>query len=113
MDVSDGLVVDLRKLCAASHCGARLEVDALPASAAMSELFDAGERRSFALGGGDDYELLFTVSPDRASDLERAAQPVPVTRIGVMTEGNAVTCIGQGTEISADNLGYDHFKSRS
>ena len=41
MDVSDGLLTDLEKLCAASGCGAQLDVDALPASAAMRELFDA------------------------------------------------------------------------
>jgi thiamine-monophosphate kinase len=109
MDVSDGLLVDLEKLCKASGCGASVDADRLPRSAAMREMFDERECLEFALSGGDDYELLFTVSPDRADELERAALPVAVTRIGEMVEGRSVTCTSGGVPMALGRRGYDHF----
>ena len=67
MDVSDGLLTDLKKLCAASGCGAQLNVDALPESAAMRELFEADDGLQYALAGGDDYELLVHIAAERGA----------------------------------------------
>ena len=61
MDVSDGLLGDLGKLCDASGVGAILELEQLPLSPALLASFDATQAERFALGGGDDYELVFTV----------------------------------------------------
>jgi thiamine-monophosphate kinase len=106
MDVSDGLVTDLDKLCAASGCGARVELEKVPTSAAMRELFDAASCIDFALAGGDDYELLFTVSPDRAG-----AVPVSCACIGVMTADRAVVCTREGEPVEILRRGYDHFSA--
>lgn len=113
MDVSDGLLVDLEKLCAASGCGAQLDLDTLPASSAMQALFDEEECLQFALAGGDDYELLFCVTPANAAAARaRSIVGTPVTRIGVMTAGKGVRCLRKGREYFAARAGYDHFAER-
>jgi thiamine-monophosphate kinase len=110
MDVSDGLLTDLQKLCAASHCGAVLEIDALPASAAMRELFDEDTTIDYALAGGDDYELIFTLPPDRLPALLAERDPaVPLTTIGIITSGSGVQCKRQGAAFKPRRTGYDHF----
>lgn len=113
MDVSDGLVTDLKKLCAASGCGAQLNVDSLPESAAMRELFEADDCLQYALAGGDDYELLFTLPADRADAVLSALQlQQRVTQIGVMTAGDgAVQCLRDGQPFRIKRAGYDHFGS--
>jgi thiamine-monophosphate kinase len=110
MDVSDGLLIDLRKLCAASHCGALLSIDALPASMAMQELFDADAAIDFALAGGDDYELIFTLPPQKLPELLAQRDPaVPLTSIGVMRAGSGVQCERHGAPFVPRRSGYDHF----
>jgi len=110
MDVSDGLLTDLKKLCAASGCGARLNVDALPESAAMRELFEADDCWQYALAGGDDYELLFTLPPERATALRTTLQlQQRVTQIGVITADTGVHCLLEGQPFRIKRGGYDHF----
>ena len=110
MDVSDGLLTDLQKLCAASRCGARLDIDALPPSAAMRELFDADKIIDFALAGGDDYELIFTLPPDKLPDVLAQRDPaVPLASIGVIIEGSGVQCQRDGAPFVPKRSGYDHF----
>lgn len=107
MDVSDGLLTDLDKLCAASACGARIELDRLPASASMRAVFDPQQCLDFTLAGGDDYELLFTA---RASDAKRIeSAPVACRAIGVITAGSAIECVREGRVIDVARRGYDHF----
>jgi thiamine-monophosphate kinase len=110
MDVSDGLLTDLQKLCTASHCGARLDIDALRPSAAMRELFDADKVIDFALAGGDDYELIFTLAPARLPELMAQRDPaLPLTKIGVITAGSGVQCERHGAAFTPRRTGYDHF----
>lgn len=114
MDVSDGVLTDLKKLCAASGVGAQLSVDLLPESAAMNELFEADECLQYALGGGDDYELLFTLPPERASSVLSTLQlQQRVTQIGVITAATAaepaVQCLRAGRPFRIKRAGYDHF----
>lgn len=114
MDVSDGLLTDLKKLCAASGVGAQLNVDALPESAAMSELFEADDGLQYALAGGDDYELLFTLPAERATAVLSTLQlQQRVTQIGVITGGTSdeatVRCLRNGQPFRIKRAGYDHF----
>ena len=113
MDVSDGLVTDLKKVCAASGCGAQLNVDLLPESAAMRELFAADDGLQYALAGGDDYELLFTLPANRAAAvLSELKLQQRVTQIGVMTVGEAtVQCLRDGQPFRIKRAGYDHFNT--
>ena len=113
MDVSDGLLTDLEKLCAASGCGAQLELDALPQSTAMRALFDEDECLEYALAGGDDYELLFCIAPaNAAAARSRSIAGTPVTRIGVMTAEEGVRCVRGGRDYVPARAGYDHFAGR-
>lgn len=105
MDVSDGLLADLDKLCAASGCGAEIDVEALPVSAALAATFDAGTCIRYALAGGDDYELLVAIP---ASHLARAQQ-LGCTRIGTVTATKEVVCRRGGGVFHPERRGYDHF----
>ena len=115
MDVSDGLLGDLRKLCAASGVGATLELDALPLSAALRARCTPHERERYVLSGGDDYELLFTVPPGAESridtlDREAATAGGPrLTRIGRIEPGHVVRCTRGGRAVEVAEAGFDHF----
>ena len=114
MDVSDGLLTDLKKMCAASGVGARLNVDSLPESAAMRELFEADDGLQYALSGGDDYELLFTLPADRVPAVLSTLQlQQRVTQIGVITapasDDTTVQCLRDGQPFRIKRGGYDHF----
>jgi thiamine-monophosphate kinase len=103
MDVSDGLLTDVTKLCAASHCGAVIEVERLPHSAALNAVFDATTCLQYTLAGGDDYELVFTMPPTTTLTFPTC------TRIGQITAGLAVECRRDGALIPSPLGGYDHF----
>ncbi|EEG8145052.1 thiamine-phosphate kinase [Salmonella enterica] len=112
IDLSDGLISDLGHIVKASGCGARVDVDALPKSDAMMRHVDDGQALRWALSGGEDYELCFTVP-----ELNRGALDVAIGQLGV-----PFTCIGQmsadieglnfvrdGMPVTFDWKGYDHF----
>lgn len=110
IDVSDGLLADLGHICQQSKCGARIDVECLPQSDAMTKLFDIGESERFALAGGDDYELLFTVPSHHLLAVEAAiAQVIRCTPIGRMTDGRDLVCCKQGRPLDIPSRGYDHF----
>lgn len=112
MDVSDGLVGDLGHICKWSGLGAAIDWDLVPLSrAAKAALEYRPVLRATVLGGGDDYELLFTASPWSASLVAAAARRagVPVTRIGRMTRGKGVRVLdGKGKNITPARGGYEH-----
>ena len=110
MDVSDGLLGDLQKLCRASGAGARLDLERLPVSTQLSSRHSRADCERFALFGGDDYELLFTVPADRAAEIEAAApSALPMHRIGVIEAGAGVRCERDGRLEDVPGGGYDHF----
>lgn len=110
MDVSDGLLGDLGKLCAASGVGARLALDRLPVSQRLTERFSADRCEQFVLSGGDDYELLFTVPASGCANLaEQLAETGPVTCIGEIVAGNVIECQRAGRTVAVADGGYDHF----
>jgi thiamine-monophosphate kinase len=117
MDVSDGLLGDLGKLCGASGVAARIDLETLPV-AALEHSYTRAECERLVLRGGDDYELLFTVSPAQTALAERAAAASGCTihRIGAIvaeqeTNGSgSVTCLRNGQVVSTGgSSGYDHF----
>lgn len=113
IDLSDGLLTDLQHVMRASGTGAQVSLGALPLPAALRMLPDEQGRWHYALCGGDDYELCYTVPQASAAGL--AAR----LRAG----GNAATCIGTvtaapgirwispvGTEVDFGGAtGYQHF----
>jgi len=113
-DVSDGLLGDLGRLAAASGCGAEVELEQLPISPALLGLAgrDAAER--YALTGGDDYELLFTVPAARvaAFDAQARSAGIECRAIGRLTADMAVRVRRAGAVTEFSHSGFDHFASR-
>jgi thiamine-monophosphate kinase len=111
IDVSDGLGGDLEKLCAASGCGAELDAAALPVSEPLLGAVGREVAREYALTGGDDYELLFTVPLARLGAMTTAiARGLgPVTRIGSLVAGHDVRVIVRGGVMQFSGSGFDHF----
>jgi thiamine-monophosphate kinase len=113
MDISDGLAADLAHMCAASGCGAQIDAASVPLSDPVAELIaDAPALISSAITGGDDYELLLAVPPDRLSDVFEAGKRTrtAVTDIGAFTAGSAVQCMDRdGQPLALEKPGFTHF----
>src|SRR5690606_24206078 len=97
IDVSDGLLQDLGHVLQASHCGAELWMDALPAHPALAGL-DESLRRDALLAGGDAYELCFTARPLRREQIQALGRQlnVPVARVGTLVRGQGVRVLDGG-----------------
>lgn len=112
MDVSDGLWRDLRRLTRASGCGATVVAGDLPLSEALRA--QAGERAvHHALFGGEDYELLFTLPPERLPALHAVAQAsaTSCTVIGACDDSGGLWLQRDGVRQSLKVAGFDHFTS--
>jgi thiamine-monophosphate kinase len=110
MDVSDGLLGDLGKLCAASGVGARLELERLPISDELARRHTLLQCEQFALCGGDDYELLFALPPVGSEQMEtELGKSFALHRIGVIEAGAGVRCTRGGSLVTVSGGGYDHF----
>lgn len=110
MDVSDGLLGDLGKLCAASRVGASLELEGLPISDSLRRQHPREDCERYVLGGGDDYELLFTLPEADAAALEATLAPIcTVHRIGRIEARAGVRCLRSGRPAPVTVPGYDHF----
>jgi thiamine-monophosphate kinase len=111
IDISDGLAADLGHILAASHVGADVWLERLPCPHAMRKL-DLLQRWNLQLGGGDDYELCFTLPATMEAQLPTlaAAAGVSLAVIGrIITEGKLRILQPDGTEFLPARLGYDHF----
>lgn len=111
MDVSDGLLGDAEKLCAASGVSACIDLDDLPVSPELLRCHPATEAERFVLHGGDDYELIFTLPPGKAVDAVRERLPAdcPITAVGRIESGSGVRCQRAGATVVVPGGGYDHF----
>lgn len=112
MDLSDGLSVDLPRLCAASGTGAEIDAAALPVFAeAAGWDFDP---EALALDGGEDFELLFAVRASKAPLFEKIyPESLPrITRIGTMIHGKGDVWIHREgkNRRRLKERGYDHFR---
>ncbi|MET3433445.1 thiamine-monophosphate kinase [Herbaspirillum seropedicae] len=113
IDISDGLAGDLGHLLQRSHVGATLDVDALPAGAALQQR-DLHLRRRFTLSGGDDYELCFSAPVRQRDAVYKAAQAAgtAVTRIGSIDAAPGLRLLdasGEALQETPDS--FDHFRS--
>jgi len=112
MDLSDGLSSDLLRLCAASGVGACLEGATIPCLRTSDIARKYGlDPFKLALHGGDDYELLFTVSLRKARLLPRAFQGIPLTLIGKITKQSELVLRDEnGREQLLAAGGWDPFR---
>lgn len=110
LDISDGLLADLGHLCSASDVAAVVDVASLPLSEAL-RAEEPARAREWALTGGDDYELVFTLAPERMGELARlqAEGRISATVIGQICAGSGVHCELDGREYHPAGNGYQHF----
>ena len=109
IDVSDGLIADLEKLCAASGVGAVVNAQSVPVDDVLKRAYP-DDWLDLALGGGEDYELLFA-APIEMVERVAPALDVPVAVIGEIVEGpSTVTVLDRGgAPVKVERGGWDHF----
>ncbi|MBZ6379138.1 thiamine-phosphate kinase [Pacificimonas flava] len=111
MDVSDGLLIDARRLSRASGCGVEIFLKSLPLSDAARPLVSGTDDLLAAARAGDDYELLFSLPPGREQELKEAAEAarLQVSCVGhLLADPDFRVFDEDGTVIEADVLGYEH-----
>jgi thiamine-monophosphate kinase len=112
IDLSDGLVSDLNQVRKASGVGARIEIERVPVEPAVKAAF-AEKALEMALGGGEDYELLFTGRAEVINRVRRKAS-CPITVVGEIIAGDkGVTLVdSQGKPVNLVSRGWEHFIMR-
>jgi len=111
IDLSDGLISDLGHICNSSGVGANIVLDALPLSNILVDTLGLEQAIELALAGGDDYELLFTVSEDNKVGMETVLSNagIPLTCIGQMNTSEKITTTMDSKAISINVKGFEHF----
>jgi len=109
IDVSDGLAKDLNHLGEESGCGAVLRAEAIPVSDAARSMQDGLSSLDHALGDGEDFELVFAVSPDDGRRLlaEQPLGPVRVSHVGEFV-GSGLWLETAGRREALSPRGYVH-----
>jgi thiamine-monophosphate kinase len=112
MDLSDGLSSDLPRLCSASGVGARVERARIPlVHTSDGDVKSGVDPMQLALHGGDDYELLFTVSRPSLKRLPKSFQGIPLTPIGEITRAQRLLLVREdGHEQLFISGGWDPFR---
>ena len=113
IDISDGLISDLGHVCEASQVSARIEVDRVPIEPEVRANF-GDKSLELALAGGEDYELLFTGSPEVVAQVKKAAS-CPITVIGEVVadrRGEVTLVDSRGNPFHLNKAGWDHFTTR-
>ena len=112
MDVSDGLAGDLAKLCRASSVAAEVDVARVPLSdAGRAALATDPALLEAVLSGGDDYEVVLTLSPEKLGAFQEAARAVgvPTIEIGRVTAGEGTSFVRDGNPLKLARASYSHF----
>ncbi len=110
IDVSDGLLLDLKRLCEASQKGAKLYLEKIPVAPELLR-FSLDDPLTFALGGGEDFALLFTVPEDKVRILEQIC-PRPLYQIGEIISSPGLYSLESGQLKPLPSQGFDHFKAK-
>jgi thiamine-monophosphate kinase len=116
IDVSDGLLIDTTHLLEESGVGARIWEDRIPLSRSYRKWIHSYSKDFYqvALTGGEDYELLFTASPEKKKKISTLAlsSKIPITWIGeILPQKEGFHIIRRdGKEYSPGRLGFEHFK---
>ncbi|MDP6771057.1 MAG: thiamine-phosphate kinase [Anaerolineales bacterium] len=111
MDLSDGLITDMGKICEASGVGISIDVGSIPVDAHLQTVFP-DDWLDLAMTMGEDYELVFTASKDKI-DLVNSKIDIPVTVIGQVTDTprEVIVKSASGETIDVQGKGWSHFSS--
>ncbi|HSS20596.1 MAG TPA: thiamine-phosphate kinase [Pyrinomonadaceae bacterium] len=114
IDISDGLSSDVNHLCSESKVGALIDSALIPIDPVVTEL--SGRRAldplMLALHGGEDFELLFTVNPDKVAKLPKRVDGVSLTHIGEVRDAASGIRISEGARTwELEPGGWEHFKT--
>lgn len=113
IDVSDGLLADLKHILVSSEVNAWVDVDSIPVSEVMRSYIEQSDDWSLPLIAGDDYELCFTVHPDNQSSVLALAEELDIslTEIGQVVTGQGELQLKNAPDKQAHlaSLGYEHF----
>ena len=109
IDISDGLLLDSSRLADSSIVNININSSMLPISGELKVIFPE-EYKNFALGGGEDYELLFTASPNNQENIKKIAEKneLNLSIIGEVNNGNGEIMLDGSL---TDPKGWDHFDS--
>lgn len=108
IDISDGLASETQHICRMSHCGALLQATQLPVHEETKKVARllGQDADTYALYGGEDYELLFTISQE---DFDKLPSGV-CTHVGTMTDDASISIeTPEGAVIPLEGKGYQHF----
>jgi thiamine-monophosphate kinase len=113
IDISDGLSSDLAHLCDESGVGAVIESSSIPVDANVTKL--CGRRAldplALALHGGEDFELLFTVAPEKVARLPKRVDGVSVSHIGEVSGATGTIRVREkNREWDLEPEGFQHFE---
>jgi len=107
MDISDGLITVLNRICIQSGVGAMIDASALPISEDAKVQSDP---LAAALNDGEDFELLFTLAPDQWEKLRSQwRNPLPLTAVGRVTDTRRMEIrMPDGNVVDLEPGGYEH-----
>lgn len=112
IDLSDGLLADLRHICDASNAGATLHLQNIPLSNELRDFYTDDINWPLLLNAGDDYQLCFTCSLKDSLSIQSEFRQnnIKMTQIGEITSAKSIRCFQHDREINTDNFsGYTHF----
>ena len=116
MDISDGLSTSIFELSRNSGMTYEIDYARIPKAKEVDLAFHDPERqRDLVLNFGDDFELLFTIEREHEGDLAKLSEQIecPLTVIGKVTSGEENILIDGGKREKLENLGYEHFRTRT
>lgn len=113
LDISDGLLADLEHILERSQVGAEIYLENLPLSRHLCTQYEQTQAEKFALTGGEDYELCFTVSEEKREEMEQVlrSQGIKVTCIGkILPQTSGLNLLKNGKKMALPtHIGFDHF----
>ena len=111
IDISDGLAADLGHILEASRVGACIHCERLPLVDAVRRHVEATGDISLPLSAGDDYELCFTIPPERRTEADALLRQLDLggSDIGVIEGKPGLNIHHDGFNVSLETFGHDHF----